>query len=296
MEILTAPQFALEEGARRPGGGAAPREPLQHGPQDHRSSAAAAADGRRYSPIPSKSRPALGHRGPGTPLGTLEPLGAVKTKVHRKEEEAVDEQDRRYLLGNKAADFYAKEWASMHRPPPAELDSHAAAYDMLVRLLIGAGKLLETWPKSEDLWGPLEKLPSQPRTPQERPFVEEHHPMWDGKRYRCDTCLRIVFPMSRFSCKALPAGMRMVLDSHQRLHHSLHIGWLDNGFPLIFCNRCGGFCSERGSRKLLDPRGCQNKVTSELRKLRKGRVPGSHARILKVTPYRPSSLLGTTGA
>jgi len=215
-------------------------------------------------------------------------LQLVKTKAHRKEGEAEDDQDPRHLLGNKAADFYAKEGASLHRPPPVELDSHAAAYDMLVKLLIGAGKVLGTWPKSEELWGPLEKLPSQPRTPQRRPFAEEHHPVWDGKRHRCDTCLRIVSPRTRFGCQSLPAGMRLILDSHQRLHHSLYIGWLDNGFPLICCNRCGGFCSERRCRTLLDSRGCQNKVTSELRKLRNGRVPGSNMRILKVTPYRPT--------
>eukprot|EP00959_Pyramimonas_sp_CCMP1952_P047956 1001123-Pyramimonas_sp.AAC.1 len=68
-------------------------------------------------------------------------------------------------------------------------------------------------------------------------------------------------------------AMGEVIKQHKRLHHSQYVGWLDSGLPVIFCNRCGGFSTHRGSKELTDPRGCTRKTSSELRKLGKGMLP-----------------------
>eukprot|EP00959_Pyramimonas_sp_CCMP1952_P350341 7339936-Pyramimonas_sp.AAC.1 len=79
-----------------------------------------------------------------------------------------------------AAYHYAGRGARSHRPAPAVVEEHVAAYDLYLSVLVGACKILGSWPKSEELWGELQKLP----------------PVWDGQRYRCLSCLRIVSPKS----------------------------------------------------------------------------------------------------
>eukprot|EP00959_Pyramimonas_sp_CCMP1952_P379542 7950342-Pyramimonas_sp.AAC.1 len=62
-----------------------------------------------------------------------------------------------------AAYHYAGQGARSHRPAPAVVEEHVAAHDIYLSVLVGAGKILGSWPKSEEIWGELQKLPKEPR-------------------------------------------------------------------------------------------------------------------------------------
>ena len=167
--------------------------------------------------------------------------------------------------------------------------------------MIGAGRVLASWPPSREFFGPLSKVPRP--APPSRPFVSSHTPTWTGKGYRCTTCLRRIAPQCRRPCsQEYPPSLTEAINQRRALHHSLSMGWIDgSNMPIIFCNLCGGYSMGRGT-KLLQPclseqerlrqqtRGVSlagasapPRVSSELRKLQRGCVPGTTLTFSKVT-------------
>ncbi|CAK0897759.1 unnamed protein product, partial [Prorocentrum cordatum] len=198
-------------------------------------------------------------------------LDVRKIKAHRELSEAVDEQDATHITANRAADWHAKEAAKLHDLPPEEVEQYSALVTTYTELLIGVGKILGGWPQAGDLYGELNRECPE-RAP--RKFLSQHSPIWDNGRFRCTICLRRVSPNTKKPCQEVASHIQAAIETAGELRHKLQIGWvIGSRMPIVFCAACGGFTSSVRSRKLHAK--CTAKVSSELRKLRRGEVPGT---------------------
>ena len=137
-------------------------------------------------------------------------------------------------------------------------------------------ELRQEWSKA--MFGAVE----EPETLRSVDFVIRNDTIVDF--FRCLKCLRMVSPRPKMSCAETSPLFREITVRAPSLHHSLVIGWVEGSrLPIVYCTSCGGFSMGRGT-KLSAPCVVPRLPTSELRKLRKGEVPGTQLKFGKVVP------------
>ncbi len=205
------------------------------------------------------------------------------TKSHRDFSRAKDQEEEFLILGNSEADRHAGWGAELHGLTRGEVDEHLANLKVYNELLEAAGLALGRWPAALQLWGKLARAPRPTALMSDRPFATQHRPVWVGNGYRCGLCLKRVRPSTKISCRQVPAVVHDAINATPPLGHRLHVAWtLWSRLPCVFCLRCGASTTGTHAPNLHKP--CKNKATSELRQLRRGKVPGSRHMLGPVMP------------
>ena len=158
-----------------------------------------------------------------------------------------------------------------------------ASIELYEDLLEGIGLILDAWPDNSILDEDLEK-PAAERKP--RKIVDQHVPIWHGSGFRCENCVASVKPGTKKPCKKQPAALRDVLTQARQNKYILNLGWIEGSghIPIVCCTKCGGFTTgAKKAPKLADV--CPLRVSSELRKLRRGQVPGTNLTFKDVTDF-----------
>ena len=137
--------------------------------------------------------------------------------------------------------------------------------------------MLELWPSCKELFGPLSRHPRPPPSVPECGLPRVGHvPVWHGSGWRCTRCHRGGSRLlSHTSCIRLPPSLEEVLVVSQNPLYQ-HRLWMtcvrESGMPVIYCSACGAIAASKAIK--LRDLICRPRVNSDLRKLRKGILPG----------------------
>ncbi len=169
-------------------------------------------------------------------------------KAHRPLTGREDQEVKRDILGNKAADDAAREGRERHPPLPKELaqdiDYHIKRVPHIVRAV---GTALDLFPPVEQRM----RRPPLPRSAQEANERKVHWWKFSEGSWRCAVCSswiathRLPRKHRRETCRGPPLDHR--LDEFAGNGHRLCR--TEGEIPIIFCSRCGAWSSKR-PRKL----------------------------------------------
>ncbi len=179
-------------------------------------------------------------------LGLVDDVKWVKAHRPLTGNEGPDE--RRDILGNKAADDAAREGRERHPPLPKELeqsiDFHVKRAPHIIRAV---GTALEMFPPVEQRM----QRPPRPRNAQEAKERKVHWWRFSAGSWRCAVCSSWIashrLPRSnrRETCKGPPMDHKLAefTGNGHRLCRTA------GDVPIIFCSKCGAWSSKR-PRKL----------------------------------------------
>ena len=93
--------------------------------------------------------------------------------------------------------------------------------------------------------------------------------------FQCAKCYKRAKPFTNSSCTEVRRLFHAILSRATQHHHFLRMGYdTITRLPILYCNRRGGFTTGAHSTKFLA--NCEPKTTSELKKPRRGEIPGKH--------------------
>jgi len=170
-------------------------------------------------------------------------------KSHRGPDDAISEQDRFRILGNRMADTLAKEAAGKHVPDPTTRLDTTLALEEFLELVVGAGRVLASWLPSREYFGPLSEVP---RSPPPHPFCLLPHPHLDRQRLSLHHVLKSHRPHCRRQCsQEYPQSLTDAINQRRALHHSPHTGWIDGSrMPIYLLHSLRGLQHGEGHQAL----------------------------------------------
>ena len=147
-------------------------------------------------------------------------------------------------------------------------------YEKWLTVAKAMSSMLELWPGSKELFGDLDRV-TRARIPKTLSPGYLHDCRWNGRRWQCIACAHTFSrpPGSISLCAKLTPSLLALgapWDRPGKPHRLWVSRCLETGLGLIFCKRCGAYCSGT-PRKLLSP--CSKVFTAQKRTLEGGRLP-----------------------
>ncbi len=165
-------------------------------------------------------------------------------KAHRKEEQAIDQDDLWRIKGNNAADEGARRAADLHPKPTAEEAARTEFYIKRFPLVARAvGLALELFPPAG---GKLKRRPPPANRDQ---ALERGCHVWEAAPggWRCELCRtrcgRAKIPLYRRHQKC--QGQREDIVAHEYADRGHQIRTAFGNPPFVFCAKCGGTSLKR---------------------------------------------------
>ena len=210
-------------------------------------------------------------------------LGIGHVKAHRSDDEADDNVDAVHIKGNRLADEYAKQGASLHPADDDSTLSHRLLRHRIKLVLRHIAACLALWPAP---------LIHHRRAKRLRAIITAkpvgHFPSdltWSFGRWRCPVWCGSFSKLPRHPCPRESKVLKEVLGTQRG--HRLWAACVVDGTPLLYCKLCGCSSSSKGVGLL---KYCQGRApgtygtSAGLKRIHKGFHPWKPLRICKPWP------------
>eukprot|EP00973_Karenia_brevis_P003161 436736-Karenia_brevis.AAC.1 len=183
----------------------------------------------------------------------------VKVKAHRDLVEAVDDTDRRHVLGNQHADSGAVAAKLYHdQLSPAQrsdLDRYRVQYKKICEVI---GSVLQLWPAAEKTVQPQRAAPKRQRKRMRAKAELQHSWIWRNEHWVCRCCLTTARTEAGRHRKDMKnceqANPRLLAIVSQPQGHNLVAMDSSSSEGVLLCTTCGAWATNQPI-KLLQP--CQ---------------------------------------